>query len=94
MNSFNKISLFLFFPFGKVSASDKPVREWDLGKKADLHRSREPDRSERENERNRSRENIRDNAREKERDRSDKRRRSASNSPSKFLIKRFRMYNF
>lgn len=66
--------------------SEKPVREWDVGKKHDSHRLREQERSEKDKEHGRSRDAKRDS--ERDRDRSDRRRRTspekrrASTSPS------------
>lgn len=65
------------------------MREWDLGKKSDLRRSREPERPEKENDHGKLiRDGIRDKERgerdrerERERDR-DRRHRSVSGSPS------------
>lgn len=82
----------IFVAFNKVLAADRPIREWDLGKK-DSHRAQEMERIEKDKEReqkparepgreDRERERERDRG-ERERDR-DRRRRSASASPSKY----------
>lgn len=75
-------------------ATEKPVREWDVGKKHDTHRSREQDRSEKDKEHVRSRDENRES--ERDRDRNDRRRRaspekrkvSASPSPSRKFSKK------
>lgn len=67
-------------------ASEKPVREWDVGKKHDTNRSRELERSEKDKEHGRSRDGNRES--ERDRDRNDRRRRASpeqrrtSTSPS------------
>lgn len=54
--------------------SEKPVREWDVGKKPEVLRYRDQERNERDRD-GRSRENNAE--RDRERDRNDRRRRSA-----------------
>lgn len=69
-------------------ATERPVREWDVGKKHDTLRSREQERSEKDREHGRSRDAKRESERDRDRDRSDRRRRAspekrrASTSPS------------
>lgn len=66
--------------------TEKPVREWDVGKKHDIQRSREQERSEKDKEHGRERDATRES--ERDRDRNDRRRRvspekrKASTSPS------------
>lgn len=64
--------MFVFYQI----AAERPVREWDLGKKSDLRRSRERDRTEKDHDAGKA-------SRERDRDR---RRRSASPSPSNYKI--------
>lgn len=61
--------------------ADRPVREWDLGKK-DSHKPRELDRSERDRERDQATKQRSDSGRDRDRER-DRDRRHSSRSPQR-----------